>query len=163
MNPFRKQGSPFIKLVQLIISKINDLKTQFASVINSETGRVGVEGAVGVAQKTDILLDDTTALTPKYAVIDGATSGNNTLVAAVSGKKIRIISLILIASGDVTVRFESGANGTAMSGQMNVAEKGGLVLPFSPVGWGETASNTLLNLELSGAVSVDGMLVYVEV
>ena len=33
----------------------------------------------------------------------------------------------------------------------------------SPVGHFETASNTLLNLELSGAVSVDGSLVYVEV
>lgn len=39
----------------------------------------------------------------------------------------------------------------------------GFVLPFNPVGWFQTATNTLLNLELSGAISVDGCVVYIEV
>jgi hypothetical protein len=46
---------------------------------------------------------------------------------------------------------------------MNLTTNSGFVLPFNPVGWFETAANTLLNLELSGAVSVDGSLVYIEV
>jgi len=46
---------------------------------------------------------------------------------------------------------------------MSLAANGGFCLPFNPLGWVETASNTLLNLELSGAVSVDGCLVYCEV
>ena len=99
----------------------------------------------------------------KFAVIDAATSGDNTLVAAVTGKKIRVLSLFLVASAAVTVRFESGAGGTALTGQMNLIANTGFVLDFSAVGHFETASNTLLNLELSGAVSVDGSLVYVEV
>ena len=96
----------------------------------------------------------------KYAVIDAATSGNNTLVAAVAGKKIRILAVFMIAAGTVIARFESAADGTAMSGQMNLAITSGFCLPFSEAGWGETVAGDLLNLELGGAVSVDGMLVY---
>lgn len=120
-------------------------------------------GRASASLETNTLYDGTTALTPKFAIIDAATSGNNTLVAAVVSKKVRVLSLMLVASGTVNVRFESGADGTALSGQMQLTAQTGFSLPFSPVGWFETGSNTLLNLELSGAVSVDGMLTYVEV
>jgi hypothetical protein len=119
--------------------------------------------AVAVAQQTDVMMNGATELTPKFAVIDHATSGDNTIVAAVASKKIRVLACFLVAAGTVTVRFESGASGTAKTGQMNLVANTGFVLPFNPVGWFETAVNTLLNLELSGAVSVDGCLVYVEV
>lgn len=102
-------------------------------------------------------------VTPKFAVIDAATSGDNTLVAAVASKKIRVLSLFLVSSGTVNARFESGAGGTALTGQMNLVANSGFTLPFSPLGWFETAANTLLNLELSGAVSCDGCLTYIEV
>lgn len=103
------------------------------------------------------------AVTPKFVIIDAATSGDNTLLAAVASKKIRVLAAFLVAAGAVNARFESGAAGTALTGQMNLTSNSGFTLPFSPVGWFETASNTLLNLELSGAVSVDGALVYIEV
>jgi len=112
---------------------------------------------------TDTIQNGTTALTPKFAIIDAASSGDNTLLAAVASKKIRVLSLYLVSAGTVNVRFESGAGGTALSGQMNLVVNTGFVLPFNPIGWFETASNTLLNLELSAAVSVDGGFTYVEV
>lgn len=118
---------------------------------------------VGVALQTDAILSDTTALTPKFAVIDHASSGDNTLVAAVASRKIRVLSLWLVAAGAVTVRFESGAGGTALTGQASLGANAVLVLPFNPLGHFETAVNTLLNLELGGAVSVDGNLCYCEV
>lgn len=117
----------------------------------------------GVALQTDVLMNDTTALTPKYEVIDDATSGNNTIISAVSAKKIRVLALFMVSAGDVVARFEDGAGGTALTGQMNLTTNSGFVLPFNPVGWFETTANTLLNLELDGAVSVDGSIVYVEV
>lgn len=129
----------------------------------SQPARDRLTDNVGVALQTDALLNDTTALTPKFAVIDAATSGDNTLIAAVTSKKIRVLSAFLVASAAVTVRFESGASGTALTGQMNLAANGGFALPFNPLCWFETGSNTLLNLELSGAISVDGCLTYVEV
>lgn len=104
-----------------------------------------------------------TVVTPKFAVIDAATSGDNTLVAAVTGKKVRVVAAFLVAAGAVNVRFESGAGGTALTGQINLVANTGFVLPYNPAGWFETGSSALLNLELSAAISVDGSLVYIEV
>lgn len=97
------------------------------------------------------------------AAISAATSGNNTLVAAVTGKKIAVLGMLLIAAADVDVRLESGAGGTALTGVMSLATAGnGFILPMTISGrhWVETAEATLLNLELSAAVQVSGLLVY---
>ena len=120
---------------------------------------------VGAALVTDVLMNDTTALTPKFAVIDATTAGNNTIVAAVAAKQIRVLQVFLVngATTTQTVRFQSGAGGTALTGQMILAANDGFVLPFSPVGWFQTAAGALLNLQLVGGTTVDGNLVYVEV
>lgn len=118
---------------------------------------------VGVAQDVNVLMDDTTALTVKRAAISASTSGNNTLVAAVSGKNIRVVSAFFVVAADVDVRFEDGAGGTALTGVMSYKAGSGLVLPYNPTGHFETSDNTLLNLELGGAVQVSGALQYVEV
>lgn len=111
--------------------------------------------------ETSTIYQNGTARTPAFAAIDAATSGDNTLLAAQgASNKIRVHQLFLVSSGTVTVRFESGASGTALTGQMNLVANTGFVLPYSPIGWFETAANTLLNLELSGAVSVDGNFAY---
>ena len=84
----------------------------------------------------------------KHAKIDAASSGDNTLVAAVTGKKIRVLAAFFTMTGTaVTIRT---------AGQT-------ITLPFNPVGWFETSDATLLNMELGGAQSVDGALVYIEV
>lgn len=99
----------------------------------------------------------------KRAVIAASTLGDNTLVAAVSGSRICVVSCVLVASGGLnTVRFESGASGTALTGQMDIVDNGQLVLDFNPTGWFETAKGTLLNLELSAATAVAGVLSYIE-
>lgn len=99
----------------------------------------------------------------KFAAIDAAASGDNTLVAAVAGKKIRVLSLAIVAAGAVVARAESGAGGTALTGQMTLGANAVFALPFNSEGWFETAAGQLLNLELGGAVSVDGCLSYAEV
>lgn len=102
-------------------------------------------------------------VTPLFAAIDATTNPDNTIVAAVAAKKIRVLAAFLVAAGTTTVRFESGAGGGALTGQMNLVANTGFVLPFNPAGWFETGVNTLLNLELSAAVSVDGSLTYITV
>ena len=99
----------------------------------------------------------------KHAVIDDATSGDNEIVAAVAGKQIYVISGQLISAGTMTVRFESGAGGTALTGQMNVLAATGFHLPHNPTGHFWTASGESLNLELSDAISADGWINYIEV
>lgn len=129
----------------------------------SQPARVATTDSISSKDSTDVIQNGLVALTPKFKEIDAATSGDNTILAAVTSKKIRVVSLYLVASAAVTVRFESGASGTALSGQMQLAANGGFVLPYNPVGWFETASGVLLNLELSGAISVDGGFTYIEV
>jgi hypothetical protein len=91
-----------------------------------------------------------------YAAINAATSGNNTIKAAAgAGKKIVVTSVSVISDGTVDIRWESGADGTALSGQMPLLVNTGYSAS-DPNGLFETAANTLLNLELSGAVNVHG-------
>ena len=118
-------------------------------------------GRVSASLETGTIYQGTTAKTPVFASIDVASSGDNTIVTAQgASNKIRVHQLFLVSAGTVTARFESGAGGTALTGQMSLVANTGFVLPFSPIGWFETAANTLLNLELSAAVSVDGSLAY---
>lgn len=131
------------------------------------SGNMGVPAAdrttdsISSVLALDRLMQDQTERTPVFAAVDVAGSGDNTLVTAQgASNKIRVHQVFLMAASAVTVRFESGAGGTALTGQMQVGANGGFVLPFSPIGWFETATNTLLNLELSSAVSVDGVLLY---
>ncbi len=92
--------------------------------------------------------------------INNASSGNNTLVAAVTGYKIRVHNLCLVASGTTTVQFQSGAGGTNLTGDMALVANTGFAPGFDPTGHFETASGSLLNMSLSAAVSVDGWLTY---
>lgn len=100
----------------------------------------------------------------KFAIIDAASLGDNTLVAAVSGKAIRVVAGSITMTGTaVTIRFESGAGGTALTGQMTPTQGSTIQLAYCPYGHFQTAVSALLNLELGGAQSVDGWLVYQEV
>jgi hypothetical protein len=117
---------------------------------------------------TDLIYNANTALTPKFAAIAAATSGDNTLVAAVSGKKIRVLALAIIAGAAGNIYFTSAAGGTVIFGgstnKIQLAANGGFVLPFNPVGWMENSStNQLLNMNASSTGPFSGGLVYVEV
>jgi len=93
-------------------------------------------------------------------VVSGATSGNNTLLAAVSGSAIRVLSYTLVAAGSVTVRFESGASGTALTGVMSLIAGVPLVVNLEREGHFQTAVSTLLNMELSAGTQVSGHITY---
>lgn len=98
---------------------------------------------------------------PQFAAIAAASSGDNTLVAAVAGKKIRVLGFFMVAAGTVTARFESAAGGAALTGQMPLAANTTVGPGYNPLGWFETVAGQLLNLELSGATAVAGAVTYV--
>lgn len=99
----------------------------------------------------------------KRAAISAASSGNNTVVSAATGKKIRVLNVVLIAGGSVNVKFQSGAGGTDLTGAIPLAANTGFSAGYCEEGHFETASATLLNLNLSAAVQVSGWLLYYEV
>lgn len=104
-----------------------------------------------------------TIVTPKFATIAASASGNNTIVAAVTSKKIRVIAAQLVSNGTVNVKWQSGAGGTDITGLAYLVVNTGYVLPYNPAGWFETAVTTLLNLNLSAAIAVGGSITYIEV
>lgn len=130
--------------------------------VSSQPARARTTDSVAAAIATDALMVGTTALVPKFASIDVATAGDNTLVAAVTGKQLRVLSYALVAGGAVAVRWKSGA-ATNLSGAMSFAANGGVAPAWSPVGLLQTVAGDALVLNLSAAVQVSGHLVYVEV
>ncbi len=108
--------------------------------------------------KTTNLPDATSEI--KYAVVNAA-SGDNEIVALVSATKIRVLSVLLVATGTTTARFESNVGGTALTGAMPLIANSGFTLPFNPGGWFESASGQSISLECTAGI--DGMISYVEV
>jgi hypothetical protein len=100
-------------------------------------------------------------LTVNSSVISAATAGNNTIVAAQTGKAIYVISYELVVAGAVTIQFQSGAAGTNLTGIQSLAANAIKVLPHNPGSWFSTAASALLNLSLGGAVQVSGSIQWV--
>ncbi len=118
---------------------------------------------------TDVLQNGLTALTPKFAKID--VTATATIVAAVAGKKIRVLALVMtldLQTGDEEYTFKSGAAGTALTGTLAGSTAAAANYPieysFCPVGHFETASGSLLELSIAGTTpEANGSLVYIEV
>jgi len=97
----------------------------------------------------------------KYAKISAATSGDNTVVAAVAGKCLRVLSLTFTCSADVAVGWKS--NTTVLIDPMSFAAKGGMDCNRHPGWFCNTLLGEALIINLSGTVDVRGSLNYIEV
>jgi hypothetical protein len=121
---------------------------------------------VEAAHESGVIDVDGVSATPQFANIAVAGSGDNIIVAAVSGKKLRVVSGFMIAAGDIDVYFVDGAD-TALVGDgtngIDLAANSGFTMPFNPVGWFETGSGQSLDLNLSAAIRLAGCLTYIEV
>jgi hypothetical protein len=104
-----------------------------------------------------------TIATPQFAVINVSSSGDNTIVALVTSKVIRVLSYVIVADAAVAVKFTSGAAGTALTGAMALSANGGVAAPFNPVGHFQTGAGVALILNLSGAFGVRGHVTYIAV
>jgi len=98
----------------------------------------------------------------QFTKIDQAATAT-LVVAQAAGVKVRVVSFFLVSTSANALTFKSGAGGTALTGAMSLAANGVLSVPFNPQGWFETAAATLLELSLSGATQVSGVLGWVAV
>lgn len=104
----------------------------------------------------------------KTAAITSSASGDNTVVAAVTAKRIKVVGGVLSFSGSVNARWKSGSS-TDLSGLYYGAT--GTVVPLAALpalpggvpGHVTTSTGEALVLNLSGAVAVGGHVVYEEV
>lgn len=120
-------------------------------------------GQVSASNETATVYNGTTALTPKFAVITASTSGATTIVAAVGGKRIRVLRMSLMSNGTVNVKWQSHVTPTDLTGLYYFVANTGWVEGYCPVGIFQTVSGEALDINLSGNVAVGGSLTYVEV
>jgi hypothetical protein len=116
--------------------------------------------------------DGSTVLVPKFARLSTASTGNQAIVAAVSGKKIRVLSMNVMATASTNAVWVN--DGTAdLHGNTTykipldvtgATGAGGFVLPFNQLGWFETAANNRpININLGSANGITAIVTYVEV
>lgn len=101
----------------------------------------------------------------KSVAIAASSSGANTIVAAVTGKRIRVLGYVLSFSGTVNAKFTDGTNDLTglLYGVADTAISAPCVPPVmgSQPGWFDTAAQgAALILNLSGAVAVGGHVLY---
>lgn len=102
----------------------------------------------------------------KFAIINATSAGSNTVVPAVPNKKIRVLAFTALTDANVTISFLS--NATPITGPMPCLASGGMATSIGQLGTGghgvfglmETEAGQALNLDLSGAATVGGMLTY---
>lgn len=100
-----------------------------------------------------------------FKAISVNTAADNELVAAVTGKKIRVTSYVIMAAGTVNATFKSAT--TALTGAFPLVAQAGISAPFCPPvasfgpnGYFETARGEALNLTLDAGTLVAGHLTY---
>src|SRR5271170_937446 len=80
------------------------------------------------------------------------SSGNNTLVAGVAGKIIRVYRLFFIVTSSTSITFQDAS--TALTGPMAFAANGGMVLDFDTKPWFTVAKGDSWVLNSTNAVQV---------
>lgn len=144
------------------IAGVNGATGQGVSATSIPVVIASDQSVIPTSQDSATLYAGTTALTPKFAAIAASSSGDNTVVAAVTGKKIRVLGYRFSANGTVAAKWRSSTAGD-ISGLSYLVQYASAGASFSPVGHFETTAGEGLVLNLDGAVAVGGHVSYVEV
>lgn len=91
--------------------------------------------------------------------VDCASSGDNTLIAAVANRRIRVYRGFLIAASSVAATVKDGAS-TSLTGAMTI---GSAFWSYDTRPWFTTTAGNAFILNLGGAVQVSGRLYYIQV
>ena len=119
--------------------------------------------SIAVALQSDALMLASTTVTPKYfSETVAAADTDEELIAAVAGKKLRIVALVAQCGATGTdMTFESST--TTRKHKIPAGANGGQVLPFNPSGWFETAVGESLTVTTGAGSSCEISGVYIEV
>lgn len=92
------------------------------------------------------------------AAVDFSAGGDNTIIAAVAGKRILVHRLILVVSAATSIIVKRGA--TALTGAMSMSANGALSLDTTGEPWFTTDINENFVINLSAGVQVGGSIYY---
>jgi hypothetical protein len=128
------------------------------SVTAASTSAVATNPALVVSQTPNLPLTNTTT----SVNINASTNGNNTLVAGVAGKTVRVFKVALVFSVGGTVIFQDG-NSTALSGPFILNAGATIVLDMDITNpWFLTSTGNAFVINLSGGAAVGGVLYYTQ-
>lgn len=108
------------------------------------------------------LVIGTESLPFKWAPINATASGDNTIIAAVTGRKIRVIAISFNAALAVGISFKSNPGNTKIE-QMLVAANGNFAANHFPGWFMETNVGEAFIMNNSLAINVRGSCAYVEI
>lgn len=91
-----------------------------------------------------------------YRLVVNATTGTTQLVAAQTGKVIKVLQANFISAGTLTATFKT--NTTAVTGDYSLVAQTPLVFNFSPIGHFETVAGDPLKITTNG--TLNGILTY---
>jgi hypothetical protein len=94
------------------------------------------------------------------APINFNASGQQALVAGVTGKIIRVYRLWLTVSAQTNLEFQDGS--TPLSGSAPCGSNGGITLDFTGEPWYVGSANNAFNLNSSNPVQCGGTVYYVQ-
>lgn len=95
----------------------------------------------------------------KFATIAATASGDTAVVAAVTGKRIRVVSYVFVTDAAISVKFRSAT--TDITGPMPIAANSGVSCPGQPSSHlFQTVAGAALNINLSGTANVGGHVAY---
>lgn len=113
-------------------------------------------------QETSNVSAGNSSLTIKAAHIDVASSGENTIVSAVTGSKIRVLSILVSSDSQENVEILDGTGGSVL--QKFYLAANGTVTESAAQGWLiETSAGNALIANLSGANNTSVRVTYIEV
>ena len=90
------------------------------------------------------------------------TIDTHVLVAAVAGKKIRVLFMVIDPSGSGNVTFQDSTP-TVLLGAMTMGTNDPLVMGENKYGWLETAVGESFDMVMAATNRVGGMVGYVEI
>ncbi len=104
----------------------------------------------------------------KYAVVNSSASGDNTVIAAVDNKRIRVIHYTLGCDQNADIYFKSDGT-TNLTGKIYFSASSsfsagyGAITPIGMVGMFETNIGEALVININGAKTVSGHITYLVV
>lgn len=96
----------------------------------------------------------------KTTVVNGSTSGNNTIVNAVAGSKIKVMAFAIQAQGTVNVKFKDGISSDLIAALSFQAREGTALATSYPSFLFSTSSGNALVLNLDASQVVNGFVTY---
>lgn len=130
-------------------------------------GKVSVQELAIGARVDAIYASAYDELVVKRAGFLATASGDNTVIAAVTGKSILVLSFQVVAAGAVGVRWMDGAGafltGAATAAGRYLLAANQALTEQDPYGLFKTGAGQALIFNTSAAVNVPGRLTYVEV